>query len=261
MRKTAALMALILALSIIPGVALADAHTSDVRVVHGVPGLSVDVYVNGGLLLEGFEYLEVAGPVELEEGEYLIEVFAAGADPEVDAPALTETYDVPAGISAAIVAHLAEGGAPTLSLFVDEMGATDAGNGRVTARHTADAPIVDIWAGDAPLFTEVPNGIGASADVPAGTYPVSIVPTGATEPVVFAADVEIPEGSNVVVHAVGTTEDLTVAVYVIDGLHSTPSEVPSGTAGTAAMVPFASIALAVAGVAVLASRRLGFSTN
>lgn len=261
MRKTAALMALLLALSLIPGVALADGHTSDVRVVHGVPGLTVDVYVNGGLLLEGFEYLEVAGPLQLEEGIYDVEVFAAGADPEVDAPALTASYDVPAGISAAIVAHLEEGGTPTLSLAVDNIDATDAGNGRVTARHFADAPVVDIWAGGAPLFTEVPNGAGADADVPADTYDVVIVPTGATEPVVFEAPVAIPEGSNVVVHAVGTTEDLQVAVYVIDGLHSTPTEVPSGTAGTAAMVPFASLALAAAGVAILASRKFGFSTN
>ncbi|NND85236.1 MAG: DUF4397 domain-containing protein [Acidimicrobiia bacterium] len=261
MRKTAALMALLLALSIIPGVALADGHTSDVRVVHGVPGLAVDVYANGGLLLENFQYTEVAGPLQLEEGTYDIEVFATGADPEVDAPALAESFDVPAGVSAAIVAHLEEGGTPALSLAVDNVSATDAGNGRVTARHFADAPVVDIWAGDAPLFTEVPNGAGADADVPAGTYPVSIVPTGATEPVVFAADVDIPEGSNVVVHAVGTTADLTVAVYVIDGLHSSPSEVPSGTAGTAAAVPFVSIALAMAGVAILATRKLGFSTN
>ena len=261
MRKTAALMALLLALSLIPGVALADGHTSDVRVVHGVPGLDVDIYANGGLILEDFKYTEVGGPLELEEGTYDIEVFATGADPDVDAPALAKSFDVPAGVSAAIVAHLDDEGTPQLSLAVDNVSATEAGEGRVTARHFANAPVVDIWAGDAPLFPEVPNGAGADADVPAGTYAVSIVPTGLTEPVVFAADVAIPEGSNVVVHAVGTTEDLTVAVYVIDGLHSTPSEVPSGTAGTAAAVPFVSIALAMAGVALLATRKFGFSTN
>jgi hypothetical protein len=258
MRKTAFLLAALMALAI-PAIASAE-DTGTVRVVHGVPGLTVDVYANAAYdapLLTAFEFGQVAGPLELPAATYEIEIYAAGSDAATTDPALSKSVELPAGASATIVAHLDADGAPLISVLVDDTSTIAAGEGRVTARHLAAAPVVDIWAADSPLFTSVPNGAAGVADVPAGTYPVQIVPAGATEPVVFSADVEIPEGTNVVVHAIGSLDDgsFTVAVFAIDGLHSTPGGVPAGNGGTASAIGLLSLGLGVVGLALLARSR------
>ena len=67
------------------GVALAApssaAGTSQVSVLHGVPGLTVDVYANGNKLLSDFKPGTLTDPVALPEGTYDLKVFAAGKGP------------------------------------------------------------------------------------------------------------------------------------------------------------------------------------
>lgn len=262
MRKIFVAMAAF-AVALIPAVASAQSSDGQVTVVHGVPDLVVDVYVDGGLTLENFEFGTVTDPLTLPAADYDIEIYAADADPAAGDPALASTVTLPAGANATIVANLDGGGAPTLSVFVNDTSNTDAGNGRVTARHLAAAPNVDIWAGDSPLFTDVPNGAEGVADVPAGSYPLQIVPAGATEPVVWEADVDVPDGTNVIAYAIGSLEggSFQVAVQTIGGLHSAPAGVPAGTAGLATTgVPnwlFAAMALGLVmvGGAAFAVRR------
>lgn len=234
MRKLLVVVA-VAAMSIIPaGAALAADGT--VSVIHGVPDLDVDIYVNGALTFENSSFGDTFTGVVLPEGDYEIEIYGAGADPAAGDPALASTVTLPGGANASIVAHLDEGGAPTLSVFVNNISEIAAGNGRVSARHVAAAPVVDILANDGVLFGGVPNGAGADADVPADTYNVKIVPEGLTEPVVFETDLTIPEGSNVIVYAIGSLEggSFTVAAQTISGLGAAPGGVPTGTGGNAA---------------------------
>ena len=72
-------------------------------------------------------------PLTLPAADYDIEVFAAGADPASDTPALAETVTLPAGANASIVAHLDADGNLMLSVFVNDIDPIDAGNGPVTA--------------------------------------------------------------------------------------------------------------------------------
>ncbi|MGB3829110.1 MAG: DUF4397 domain-containing protein, partial [Ornithinimicrobium sp.] len=62
---------------------------SRVSVLHAVPGLTVDVYVNGEETLPDFEPGTLTDPLTLPAGDYDIEVYAAGADPETDDPAIS----------------------------------------------------------------------------------------------------------------------------------------------------------------------------
>ena len=55
------------------------ADTGQVYVVHGIPGLPVDIYVNGALTLDDFEPETVAGPLDLPAGSYDIAITAADA--------------------------------------------------------------------------------------------------------------------------------------------------------------------------------------
>ena len=55
------------------------ADTAEVFVVHGIPGLPVDVYVNGALTLDNFQPETVAGPLDLPAGSYDVAITAADA--------------------------------------------------------------------------------------------------------------------------------------------------------------------------------------
>ena len=185
--------------------------TSQVYVLHGIPGVDVDVYVNGDLTLETFSPEDIAGPLELPAGDYDIQIFAAGADPEADEPVIDVAgAAVPGGESVSLIAHLDGEGNPTLSPFVNNLGPIPAGSGRGIVRHTAAAPAVDIVASGAALpgLTNLENGDEAALEVPAGDYPTGIAAAGTTD-VIFEAPLTIEEGIVTIVYAIGSLEDET----------------------------------------------------
>ncbi|MFP3913438.1 MAG: DUF4397 domain-containing protein [Actinomycetota bacterium] len=204
-----------------------EVTSSLVTVVHGIPGVTVDVYVDGGLLLEDFEPETTAGPVVLPAGTYDIAIYGADADPETDAAVIdVPGVDVPAGVDAAVVAHLDADGNPTASVFVNDTSEVATGEARLTLRHTAQAPEVDVFANGAVDLTPgtFVNGTESKSDVPAGTYEVTVtVPGDADTVLVPLGDVTLEEGANTVVYAIGTyTGDdsgtFTVLVDAIAGL-------------------------------------------
>ncbi|MDH5616671.1 MAG: DUF4397 domain-containing protein, partial [Acidimicrobiia bacterium] len=229
-----------------------------VTVLHGIPGdggFPVDIYVNGDYsapFIPGLTFSEFAGPVTLPAADYSIEIYAVGADPTSTDPALGPlAVTLPAGANATIEAHLDESGSATASVFVNDISEIAAGETRLTVRHTAAAPTVDVLANDGVLFSGLSNPNQASGDVPADTYNAKVVPTGATDPVVFEADLALAEGTSTIVYAIGSLEggSFAVAVQTITGLGAAPSGVPTGTAGFA--TDGFPIALAIAGALAL----------
>ncbi len=232
MRK-AILTLVALMLMAVPATAFAQSSDGSVTVVHGVPDLTVDVYVNDALTLEDFEYGTVTDPLILPAADYDIAIRAADADPASD-PVLSEVVTLPAGANATIEANLDGAGAPKISVWVNDISTIATGEGRVTVRHTAAAPNVDILANDGALFSDVPNGAEGVADVPAGDYNVKVTAAGDASTVVTEVPaLTIPEGTNVIVYAIGdlTGGSFQLAVQSIGGLHTPPAGVPSGTGG------------------------------
>lgn len=252
MRKLMLLITAML-LAVIPATAaMAQSSEGQVIVVHGVPDLDVDVYVNGELTLEGFQYGDVAGPLPLPAGSYEVEIYAAGADPDADDPALSGSADLEAGAAVTIAAHLQEGGEPTLGVFVENNATIEAGNARVTARHLADFGPVDILANDSAVFSGVTNGQGGDADVPADTYNIKITAAGDPATGAFEADLDLAEGTNSIAYAIGSVEggSFQVVTAALTGLAGAPTGVPTGTAGLAADSAWLGVVLM--GLAVIA---------
>jgi hypothetical protein len=240
----------------------AAAATSQVSILHGVPGLTVDVYANGNLLLEDFAPGTLTDPQALEEGSYDLAVFPANAD-SAGTPAIqANDVSVPGGANITVVAHLDAGGDPVLTPFVNDVSSTGAGQGRLTVRHTAAAPAVDVRAGGTPVFTNLTNPNEAKADLDAASVSADVVLAGTDTVAIGPADVNIAEGVNTIVYAWGSAEDenLALAVQTVSGLHSGPSGVPAGSAGLldddGLPLSLAAVALLAAGGAVLAGRRL-----
>ena len=198
--------------------------TGTVTVVHGVPGLTVDVYVNGNLTLEDFAPKTVTDPLTLPAGDYEIKIFAANADPATDDPAITGSAALSAGANASIVAHLTAAGAPTLAVFVNDVSPIMAGNARLVVRHTAAAPAVDVLVDGSPALTNLANPNEAKAEVPAGTYAAAVAATGTTTPVIGPANLTLEAGTAYFVYAIGSLEDenLELVIQTIGGLTAPP---------------------------------------
>ncbi len=239
--------------------AMAAADTATVSVLHAVPETPVDVYANGEELLPDFQPGTLTDPLELPAGSYDIQVFAAGGDPDADEPAIEGSVEVPAGANATLVAHLGEDGSPTLTPFVNDTSAGEAGQARVTVRHTAAAPAVDIRADGSPVIEGLTNPNEETLTVPAGTISADVVVAGTDTVAIGPADLELGEGSNTIVYAWGNEDGYELAVQSISA-HSSPSGVPGGTAGLVddGGMPAGLIALSMAGLvgAGIAGRRL-----
>lgn len=205
----------------------APAHLS---VLHGVPDLTVDVYVDGDLTLDDFAPGELAGPLELPAGDYEIAITEADAQDASDPVLGPVSVSLESGASHTAAAHLTAEGDPTVTAFVDDTSALDAGEGRVTVRHLAAAPEVDVWADGDVVVESLANPDEASLQVPAGTIEAAVSLAGETDPVLGPADVDVVEGATTVVYAWGSAEDenLALATQVVEGAHSAPDGVPTG---------------------------------
>jgi Domain of unknown function (DUF4397) len=214
----------------------ADADSADLYVLHAVPDTPVDVYVNGALTLDDFAPGALAGPLDLPTGTYTVAITAADAA-DASAPVIGPVdLSLEAGKSYTVAAHLKPDNTPTATLFPNDISATAAGEGRLTVRHIAAAPAVDILAGGSPVLTNVTNPNEGVLNLAPATISTVVAATGTTAPVIGPADVQVQEGVNTIVYAWGSAEagNLDLAVQTISGLHSAPAGVNSGQAGLAA---------------------------
>jgi hypothetical protein len=259
------------ALVALGGIAPAQAaeDVAKLSVFHGVPGLTVDVYVNDELTLDDFEPGDLAGPLDLPAGTYKVAITASDAA-DASAPAIGPV-DLPleAGMNYTAVAHLDADGKPTATLFTNDISQLAAGEGRLTVRHVAAAPAVDVLANDAVAITALTNPNESVLTLPAGTISAAVAATGTTDPVIGPADVNVAEGTNTIVYAWGSLADtnLALGVQTIEGLHSNPDSIPAGEAGlvatnqandsTGLMVGgFAAVLMGLVAAAVVGMRRL-----
>jgi uncharacterized protein DUF4397 len=210
------------------------AASSQVSVVHGIPGTPVDVYVNGKKTLPNFQPGKVAGPLSLPEGSYDLALTKPG---EALSKAILKVNnaEVPGGANISLVAHLTAAGKPTITPFVNDVSKLPAGQARLIVRHTAAAPAVDVRAGGKPVFTKLTNPKEAKADLPAGSVSADVVLAGTDTVALGPADLDLKEGTATIVYAVGSASDknLDLVVQTISGLHSAPAGVPSGSGGLA----------------------------
>lgn len=232
-----------------PASAISDT-TADLYVFHGIPDLPVDVWVNGEVKVPNFQPGTFAGPLDLPAGDYEVVLTAVG-DP-ITEPALEATLPLEANKSYTAAAFLDAAGEPTAKLFTNDVAATNAGEGRITVRHTAAAPAVDILANGAVAFANVVNGAEGTTNLAVGTITAAVALAGTTESVI-EGPVEIKDGVLTIAYAWGSAEagNLALAAQEITVGHTAPGGVPSGTAGYAAERDAMMQAMWIVGIAAL----------
>ncbi|HEY7668266.1 MAG TPA: DUF4397 domain-containing protein [Actinomycetota bacterium] len=186
------------------GVGTAAAADATLNVVHGIPGVDVNVCVNGSAAIEDFNPGEVVSGVALPSGSYDVKVVAADDGCDGDAILQANAIVLASGGNYTAVANLEADGTPTLSFFKNNVKPVAKGNARLTVRHTAAAPEVDVWANGSVLLQDVPNGASATLAVPKGVYAAWVSLPGDYQPVIGPEVLKLKGGSAYQVYAWGS---------------------------------------------------------
>lgn len=201
--------------------------------IQGVPGIDVDVSIDGDVVQSGVPAKEVVGPVDLDPGRHTVE-FASSE--------WTATSSFAAGeASQDVVLHWPADAAdkPTVTVFTNDLKPVAADEARLTVAHTAVVPPADILASGEVLFSNIANGEFVTAEVPADSYSVAVVPTGGGDPLLGPVDLPVEAGSLTRVFAIGAPREgsMDAVVQVIpleERSVSAPTSVDTGSAGLVA---------------------------
>jgi len=165
-----------------------QAPMANLNLVHGIPGLKVDIYVVKNFNISQVKELRNVTfgtaadlntdlPGFVTPGLYVIDIVGHGGNPFK--PVLLASTYLAAGQSKTAVAYVSAStggtaGTPKLTVFTNDV-KTTSGKARVTVTHAAVAPTVGVCAdGTVPLVPAFSNGQQASAVVPAGAYSVTV---------------------------------------------------------------------------------------
>jgi Domain of unknown function (DUF4397) len=208
MRRIASLaMAGVIAASLlIAGAGSASAAPkATLNVLHGIPGAKVDVCVNGTEARSDFVYKRRFS-AKLAAGTYNIQVRAAAAGSCTGAVILKANPVLKGGKNYTAVAGLTAKGTPKLFIFRNDLRKTMAGDARLTVRHTAAAPAVDVWVNGSPFLHGVRNGASWTGQVPKGDYTVRVAPAGTTTTVIGPRTFGLGAGTAYQVFATGNAK-------------------------------------------------------
>ncbi len=228
-RKTIVAMMLAVALAGFAVPATAAGHEATLNVVHGVPGLSVNVCAGPaggplGVVIKKFQYQDVV-TMTLEPGTYDAKVVAAGKGCGADAILSASGLALAGGDNVDVVAHLLEGGAPNLAVFANQTFTLGKEKTSITVRHAADAPEVDVWGSKRSFdlrraqmyFGDVPNGAEGEKRLKRGWRSIAVTPAGTTTPVIGPAAFNLQKGTGYIIYAVGSlTGSLDLVIHTID---------------------------------------------
>lgn len=212
-----------------PAASAQDAGTADLVIVHGLRGFTADLYVDGKLLINTFRPERSTDPMAVPAGSHLVEIREAGTGADTT-PALTATIDLAAGNRYDAVAHVDQAGAPTISLFLDDISPLPPGQSRAVVRNTAATGPIDVRFGPTVAAGGLANGAGSTTLLPAGVYEVAVSAAGTPTPITPTRDVTYPEGTATFMYLIGSSQAQTLDWLAVQatGLQSAPTKVPTG---------------------------------
>ncbi len=209
-----------------------------VTIVHGVPGFTADIYLDGELLLDGFEPTSTAGPLLVAPASYNVDIREVGA-PADSPPVLSGRVRVAAGSNISIVAHLTPTGDPTMSVFRNTFERLSAGRALLLVRNVAAAPPLAVRLDGRQLKETLREG-GERRIVTSPGGHMMAFESRANDVLIPPTDIRLEEGAAQIVYVVGSAEGdgLDLMLQTIRGLHSAPSGVLTGDGGLGAVPRF-----------------------
>ncbi len=216
------------------------ASSSGVFIVQALPDSVVSVSVDESKVSPKVSAGEILGPLSLTPGTHSLTV--TGRNPAWTMNASVRTTSR-GSIDVVLHRPASVGGRPTVTVYRNPVRPVAAGKGRVLVAHTATVPPADVTVDRRVVFANIANGEFATAEVPAGSHQVSIVPTGGTGPALLGpVDLKAKPESLTQVFAVGQpangSMDVIVQTLPLETRGSpAPDKVKTGSAGLVADLP------------------------
>lgn len=218
----------------------------DLTLVHGIPGMTADVAVDGTVVIDDFVPGSLANITSFA-GQTLRNVTVTDdATGDVVIGPLA-TLEVPATGSHSIVAHLDADGEAVLSVFANNTAAVATNQARLTVRHTAEAPAIDLIIADQRPIVAATNGQSAELELPAGELTDAQVALTGDVAIAEVATLDLAANTNTVVYVIGSTadDDLDFVVQIVD--FAVSAATTTTTAGGATTTVAGSTTTTVAG--------------
>ena len=219
------------------GAAASVADQATVYLIQGVDATTMALSVDGKQVAAKAAAKTIVGPLRLSPGSHTVT-----GTPEGGGAAVNATIQAKAGSSTDAVLHRSVDPTkpPVFTTYPNDLTPVTAGSGRLTVAHPAAVGPADIRVKGKVLFSNIANGEELTLTVPAGTYPVDIVPTAATSPVVLGpVDLPVAKAALTRVFAIGVaaTGSMDAVVQVLPvatrGSGSSVSRVEAGDGGQA----------------------------
>ncbi len=210
------------------------AAMSQVFIVQGVPQTNVSVTIDGKAVLSDLPAKAVSSPLALARGSHSVTFESRGGWK------ISSTFSIKAR-SVDVVLHWPadKTDTPEVTVYDNDLKPLAVDKARLSIAHTAVVPPADVRVDRKVLFANIANGEFVSADVPAGTYSVDIVPAGESGTALFGpVDLPVKANSLTRVFAIGQPKDNSMDAIVQNlPLRTTgspaPDSVNAGSAGLA----------------------------
>jgi hypothetical protein len=232
---------------------------ASVTIVHGLPGFTADIYLDGELLLDGFEPTSTAGPLRVAPRSYDVDIREVGA-PADSPPALSGTLPVTAGSNISVVAHLSRAGDATLTVFENTFRRLPAGRSLLRVRYVAAGPPLSVRFDGRVVKEDLRIRREWGTTTAPGRHRIAFGSSSANDLLIPASDIRLEEGIAQIVYVVGSagSDNLELMLQSVRGFRSAPSGVLTGDGGLGAEPMFPGWSLAVmvaAGVTLLVCTR------
>ncbi len=233
--------------SVAPAAQAAPEGSAMLMVVQAVPGQSLDVEIDEGIVSEGSETGDVLGPFTVPAGAHQVTF----SDPS-GAVVVDTTVQLVSGSTQDLVVHLPAQpeGSPVATVYATPTSPVAVGKARVLIAHTASVAPADVRLDGTVVFRNIANGEFATADVAEGAHVAELLPSGlTTRPILGPLDVSLAPATATMVYAVGNTKDDSMQAITHNiALSADDAEVPTtidaGSAGLAAginVTPFSAM--------------------
>ena len=231
-------LAAIAAASFVPQAASAQA-AADITLVHGIPGTTVDVAVDGTVVINDFVPGSLAN-ISSFAGQTLENVTVIDDETQDVVIGPIATLVIPDSGSHSVVAHLDDAGTPVLTTFANNTSPLGDGEARFTLRHTAEADAIDLIIGDQRPVEDAVNGDSAELVLPDGDLTDASVAPADGVAIKDIAALDLAANTNTIIYVVGSTDDDTIDfVQQIVNFAPAPTTTAAGSTTTTAAVPTA----------------------
>jgi hypothetical protein len=187
--------------------AAAAAGDATVWVVHGVPGATVEVCVNGSPVKDGFTYRQKFSAT-LIPGDYTFALYADGSNctgTPLGAANITKTLAMD-GNYTIVAAQSVQTGKVRFFWFSNDLSNTQRGKFRLSLRHVAVAPAVNVYMDK---VKQTPDGLkqgdSRTVQLPWGDYVTRVKPVGSKATVLGPVTLSFSARTAVQLYIVGNS--------------------------------------------------------